>query len=79
MKVDNILNRIRAYRKESGLTISGYGRRAGVAEATIRNMDEPDWSPNVRTVRLLEAVIPDDFQPLAADGPLVQQGDCDAR
>lgn len=57
MSVDQAINRIRKFRREKGWSINRLATTAGVAEATLRNIDEPDWNPKLRTLEKLEDVI----------------------
>jgi ribosome-binding protein aMBF1 (putative translation factor) len=62
MQIDTLINRIRAYRRHKDWTVSQLATEAGLNEATIRHLDDPDWSPNVRTLRALEKVVPASFK-----------------
>ncbi len=61
MLIDDALVRIRAYRLHKGWSVNKYAVEAGVAESTIRRLDDPTWSPTATTIRLLECLVPDDF------------------
>tara|TARA_R110000751_G_scaffold76247_1_gene153538 strand:+ start:8342 stop:8599 length:258 start_codon:yes stop_codon:yes gene_type:complete len=56
-----LINGIRRYRREHGLSIRGYARLAGVSEPPIRGIDGPDWNPTFKTLAKFEAVIPPEF------------------
>ncbi|MFH1806861.1 MAG: hypothetical protein ABID63_18425 [Pseudomonadota bacterium] len=60
-QIDHLLDCIRVYRRWSGLSISGFARRAGVAPSPLRAMSEPAWNPNASTIRKCEAAIPPEF------------------
>jgi len=62
MTIDAVLRRIRAYRQSQGLSRRAFAHCAGLQESSIRLMDDDEWSPSVRTLRRLEAVIPEGFQ-----------------
>lgn len=57
------IQRIREFRKETGINRHAFAVNADVAEKTVRNIDDDDWNPNLRTLRRLESIIPDDFTP----------------
>ncbi len=60
------LDRVRAFRKFRDWAPFRFATEAGVAEATLRGMDDRAWNPTVRTLERLEAIIPKDWQPDAA-------------
>ena len=55
--VDGILNRVRAFRRENGLSLNELARRADLPPSTIAHLDRPDWSCTVATLRQLEKVL----------------------
>jgi ribosome-binding protein aMBF1 (putative translation factor) len=57
------LDRVRAFRRTKDWAPFKLATEAGVAEASLRGMDEPTWNPTARTVEKLEAVIPVTWQP----------------
>lgn len=74
-EIDRVIERIRAYRETEGLTRSALALRAGLHKNTLRGMDEENWNPPVETVRKLEALLPEESEPVppagdAAPGPL---------
>jgi transcriptional regulator with XRE-family HTH domain len=58
---DNVMARIREYRKQAGITRFRFACLAGVPEGSVRNIDDPSWNPTFSTFRLLDAVVPRDF------------------
>jgi transcriptional regulator with XRE-family HTH domain len=62
MHVDLSVARVRAFRTSKGWSINALAAAAGLGESTIRRIDDPDWSPTVRILRKLEAVIPPGFE-----------------
>ena len=50
--------RIRAWRIANEIPPSRFAASAGVAEATLRRIDDDDWNPTVATLQKLEALIP---------------------
>ena len=58
---DNVMARIRQYRKTAGITRFRFACLAGVPEGSVRNIDDPSWNPTFATFRSLDAVVPEDF------------------
>lgn len=67
MLVDQILNRIRMYRRQGGYSILAFANLTGASETALRSMDEKNWNPQVRTIRKCEGVIPPEFMANAND------------
>ena len=66
MDVKSIMDRVRAYRLQEGLTKVAYAELAGLAgDTTIRSIDDPEWNPTLKTLSALAAVIPPDWAPEA--------------
>lgn len=65
MLIDASIFRIRAYAKSRGWSRNKLATEAGLAESTIRGIDNPTWCPTADTLRTLESIIPEDFQPPA--------------
>lgn len=63
MLIDQSIARVRAYRQAKGWSILRLAKEAGLGESTIRRLDSPDWCPTAGTLRQLEAVIPESFDP----------------
>jgi len=63
MTIDATIHRIRAYRDHRGWTRNRLATEAGVPESILRDMDDPEWSVTVKTLRRLESIIPGDFEP----------------
>ena len=73
MKIDATLNRVRAWVKTaraSGVPLVEICDRAVIGINSLRHMDREDWNPNTKTLRKLEALIPDDFMPCRDNGPI---------
>ncbi len=60
-----LINGIRRYRREQGLSIRSFARMAGVSEFPIRGIDGADWNPTFKTLTKFEAVIPPEFMAAA--------------
>ncbi|MBK8159151.1 MAG: helix-turn-helix transcriptional regulator [Rhodospirillaceae bacterium] len=63
MHIDLSISRIRAYRRQQGWSVLRLANTAGLRESTIRQLEDPNWSPTASTLRKLEAIVPADFQP----------------
>jgi len=50
--------RVRAWRVANDWAPYRFATEAGVAEATLRDMDADEWNPTLRTLEKLEALIP---------------------
>jgi len=61
MSIDHSIRRIRAFAASRKWRKSRLAREAGMPDTTLRHFDRPDWSPTVKTIRRLEALIPSDF------------------
>nr|GGI00104.1 hypothetical protein GCM10011355_27610 [Aquisalinus luteolus] len=62
--VENVIERIRAYKRETGISLDAFAKQAGLGgETSLRNFNKPEWSPTANTLRMLEAIIPEDYQP----------------
>ena len=57
MSIDQAINRIRKFRQDKRWSINKLATESGVAEAMLRNIDEPDWNPKLRTLEKLEETI----------------------
>lgn len=55
--------RIRAWRRANDWTAHRYAAEASVPEGSTRRMDDDGWSPTLRTLRKLDAVVPAGWQP----------------
>jgi transcriptional regulator with XRE-family HTH domain len=62
MLIDQAIARVRAYAAHRGWTRNKLATEAGVAESTIRDLSEPNWSPTAATLRKLEAIVPAEFE-----------------
>lgn len=56
-----VIKRIRAFAKYKGWTKSRLAFKAKLRDTTLRNFNQPDWNPTIKTLQKLEAIIPDDF------------------
>jgi hypothetical protein len=63
LTADNVMVRIREYRKTAGITRFRFACLAGVPEGSVPNIDDPSWNPPFATFRSLDAVVPADFIP----------------
>ena len=61
MMIDAAIQRIRAYRDHRGWTNNRLATEAKVPESCVRDLDDAGWSPTLRTLRKLEAVVPEQF------------------
>jgi predicted transcriptional regulator len=61
--IDNIVNKIRKFRKDMGYAKFKLATLADVPEGCVREIDKSTWNPTVSTLRKIERVVPDDFQP----------------
>lgn len=61
MTTDEIIRRIADYAASMRWSKTHLANSAGVPESTLRRFGSPDWSPTLRTLRLLERVVPRDF------------------
>ena len=59
--MDAVIARIRAFRRQKNLNRTTFAEMAGVAESSIRYIDDPSWNPTSEMLRKLSAVIPADF------------------
>lgn len=67
MFVDQILNRIRLFRRHGGYSVLGFANLTGASETALRVIDTNEWNPTVSTIRKCEAVIPPEFMSNAND------------
>ncbi|RCK20103.1 hypothetical protein TH8_19795 [Thalassospira profundimaris] len=70
MKIDTVLNRIKAFRSLSDLNTSQWAELVGLGDTTFRNMMTDRWNPTAATIRKCEAVIPPEFMTEANDNDL---------
>ena len=61
--VDQSIHRIRTFLEEKEIAKSRLAVMAGVPEGCTRGVYNSDWNPTLDTLRKLERVIPEDFQP----------------
>lgn len=62
MTIDLVLHRIRSYAENQKWTVAELARRAGANWSAINGIyDDPGWSPSMKTLRRLEAVVPPDY------------------
>lgn len=55
MDVEPTIARVREFAEARGLKRATLARLAGLNPNTLRHMDRPDWSPNIRTLRRIGA------------------------
>ncbi len=77
------IERVRAFARAQGWTKSRLAREAGMIDTTLRDFHRDDWNPTAETIRRLEAVIPEDFEPgetasTAASSQPPAEGDIDS-
>ena len=61
MKVKDVKERIRAYRRGCRWSINRLAMEAGLRSTTIAGIDADHWNPTTKTLEALESIIPDDF------------------
>lgn len=59
--VDDVVARVRAYRDQMGWSNNHLSKQAKVSEAAVRNIDDPQWNCELKTLRKLCDIIPDGF------------------
>lgn len=52
-----LIEKLRAYVANGGVSRSGLARAAGLHANTLRDLDAPDWNPTAETLRKLEAYL----------------------
>jgi len=57
MHVQKSIDEIRAYWKGSGKSRWRLAEDAGLGRTTLRDIDKPDWSPSVATMRKIQALM----------------------
>ena len=55
--IDTLLERIRDYRRHRGWSLNRLAKEAGVPWGVLQGMDEPEWSPSLKTLRALLAAV----------------------
>lgn len=65
MSIDDAIDRIRAYAAFRGWRKSRLAAEAGMRDTTLRDFDRNDWNPTADTLRRLEAIVPEGFEPRA--------------
>jgi ribosome-binding protein aMBF1 (putative translation factor) len=61
--VDQSIHRIRAFAAAKGWKKGRLASEAGLNDTTLRAFHDPDWNPTADTLRQLEAIIPQTFDP----------------
>lgn len=51
------INRVRQFRARKGLKLNTFAKAVGLRESTLRNMDAPDWRPELETLEKLEKYV----------------------
>ncbi len=72
-RIEQVLDRIRAFRRAAGLSKRGLAERAGLSNAGLVGMDRDDWSPQADTLRAIEECLPEGWRP-GAPVPASHQG-----
>lgn len=54
---EQAIQRVRAFRNRKRLKLNTFAKAVGVNESTLRNMDDPDWRPEIETLEKLEAYV----------------------
>lgn len=68
MVIEKSIARVQKFARLKGLGPVKLARLSGVSASALRHFQREGWSPNVTTLRKLEAVIPEDFdKPEAAE------------
>lgn len=62
MLTDLAIECVRRFAAESGMGPKEISERAGISESALRHMHVSDWSPSTRTLKKLEALVPEDFK-----------------
>lgn len=57
--------RVRAYARDKGMTKTQLAALSGLHLNTILKLDDPDWRPELKTVRKLESVVPANYKEAA--------------
>lgn len=55
------IDRIRAFAKSQDLAAATFAKRAGLSPNALSDFHKDSWSPTLKTLQALEALIPDDF------------------
>ena len=58
---DDSVARIRHFVRDSDAKHQAIAKMAGLGRNTLREIEQPGWNPRLRTLRLLEDLIPGDF------------------
>lgn len=61
-EIDALLERVRAYRHHRQWSINRLAKEAEVPWSVLQGMDEPSWSPSLKTLRSLLAKVPAEFE-----------------
>lgn len=62
MLTDMAIDCVRRFAAASDLGPKEIAERAGVSESALRHMHISGWSPSTRTLRKIEAIVPEDFK-----------------
>lgn len=69
MYIDRSIERIRRWAREKRWSNRKLALEAGLHASTLQGLDDPDWSPRADTLRAIEAIIPEDFEPCHSKTP----------
>lgn len=62
IRIEHAINRIKVYAfAVVGMSCRELARRAGLKPGVTRNIHENTWNPTLKTLKKLEAIIPDDW------------------
>ena len=67
--IDRLLDSVRSWRREHGLSIREFARFAGISPTTVADMDNLDWSPTTATLRRLADAMRGHEASILAAGP----------
>lgn len=57
MSIDQSIARIRQFAADRGLRRARLAREAGLHPNTLRGFHDPEWNPQIETIRKLEAYV----------------------
>ena len=78
MSVDQAIERIRAFARANQIPKSRLALLAGMRDTVLRNFDKDSWNPTAETLRRLESLIPEEFQPSVEADSIGTQLNCPA-
>lgn len=63
MGINQVINRIRSWQIDRGVSISHLARQSKVSRRTLCGLHDPGWNPRADTLEKLEAVMPPNYRP----------------